>query len=147
MKTRLISVSFTALLLVIITSLPGCAPAPAADDLAGEWKGIVQFKTGMYAEIKDLLFMRVFNEGGTMTESSNYDGAPPVPPAYGIWRKTGEKQYEAKYEFFTTNLPASFEDISKSGGFTPAGYGVISETITLSDRREIVQFSNQSYYV
>ena len=76
--------------------------------------------------------MRVFNEGGTMTESSNYDGAPPVPPAYGIWRKTGEGQYESKYEFYTTNLPASFNDISKSGGFTPAGYGVLTELITLS---------------
>ena len=37
--------------------------------------------------MKDLEFMYVFNVGGTMTASSNYDGAPPVPPAYGVWRR------------------------------------------------------------
>jgi hypothetical protein len=103
------------------------------DNIVGAWKGKVQFKSGAFAEVKDLEFMYVFNAGGTMTESSNYDGAPPVPPAYGIWKKTGENQYEAKYEFYTANPPSSFEDIKSSGGFSPAGYGVIVEEITLSD--------------
>jgi hypothetical protein len=40
--------------------------------------------------------MYVFNTGGTMTESSNYDGAPPVPPAYGVWRSVGPNEFEAK---------------------------------------------------
>ncbi len=57
---------------------------------------------------------------------------PPVPPAYGIWRKTGDMQYEAKYEFFITNVPQSFEALKKIGGFTPAGYGRLTEKITLS---------------
>mgnify|MGYP001185016428 CR=1 FL=1 len=65
------------------------------DNIVGAWKGKVQFKTGAFAAIKNWEFMWVFNEGGTMTESSNYDGVPPTPPAYGIWKKTGEKQYEA----------------------------------------------------
>ena len=77
--------------------------------------------------------MWVFNNGGTMTESSNYDGAPPMPPAYGIWKKIGDKQYEARYEFYFTKIPASFEDITKAGGFMPAGYGILTEKITLSD--------------
>jgi hypothetical protein len=104
-----------------------------ANDIVGAWKGKVQFKTGIYAEVKDFEFMWVFNEGGTMTESSNYDGVPPTPPAYGIWKKIGDKQYEARYEFYFTKIPASFEAITKAGGFPPAGYGVLSEKITLSE--------------
>ena len=106
---------------------------PQPENLVGAWKGKVQFKTGTYSEIKDFEFMWVFNHGGTMTESSNYDGVPPTPPAYGIWKKTGEKQYEARYEFYWNKVPASFEDLAKGGGFPNVGYGVLSEKITLSD--------------
>jgi hypothetical protein len=105
---------------------------PQSDDLTGTWEAKVQFKTGAFAGVKDLEFLLSFNSGGTMTESSNYDGVPPVPPAYGIWRKTGDRQYEAKYEFYMTNVPASFEKLTKGGGFTPAGYGILTEEITLS---------------
>ena len=103
-----------------------------ADDLTGTWKAKVQFKSGAFAGIKDLEFLLSFNSGGTITESSNYDGMPPVPPAYGIWKKTGKGQYEAKYEFYITNVPPSFEALKKVGGFTPGGYGMFSENITLS---------------
>lgn len=133
MKIRIITASFAFVLFLMLTSFLRFSPDPLTGDLTGEWKGSVQFKSGMFAEIKDLEFMRVFNSGGTMTESSNYDGAPPVPPAYGIWRKTDDLKYEAKYEFYTTNLPASFEELIRSGGFPPSGYGVITEIITLSD--------------
>jgi len=102
------------------------------DNIVGAWKGKVQFKTGAFAAMKDWEFMWVFNNGGTMTESSNYDGVPPTPPAYGIWKKTGDNQYEARYEFYVTQIPASFEELTKAGGFTPAGYGVLSEKIILS---------------
>jgi hypothetical protein len=54
---------------------------PAAGDLAGEWRAQLQFSSGAFAPIKDLEFMYSFNQGGTMTESSNYDASPPVPPA------------------------------------------------------------------
>lgn len=103
-----------------------------SEGLAGAWKGNVQFKTGMYSGIKDLEFMRVFNEGGTMMESSNYDGAPPVPPAYGIWKRTAEGRYEAGYQFYWNNVPSSFEELVKNSGFTPAGYGAVKEIITIS---------------
>lgn len=103
------------------------------DELVGAWKGRVQFTTGAFAEIKDFEFMYVFNVGGTMTESSNYDGVPPTPPAYGIWKKTNEKQYEARYEFYWNKVPDTFEELTKIGGFPNAGYGVLSEKITLSE--------------
>ena len=99
----------------------------------GAWRGKVQFKSGPFASVKDLEFMYVFNEGGTMTESSNYDGAPPVPPAYGVWRKTGLGRFEAKYEFYSTKSPTSFDEIVRSGGWVPSGRGVLLERITLSE--------------
>lgn len=99
--------------------------------LVGAWHSQIHFSSGAFADVKDLEFMYVFNAGGTLTESSNYDGAPPVPPAYGTWRKTGQ-QYEVKYTFFSTRAPAAFDDIAKGGGWAPAGHGVLTEKITLS---------------
>jgi hypothetical protein len=112
----------------------GCSSRekPEKDLLVGAWKGKVQFKSGAFAAVKDLEFMYVFNDGGTMTESSNYDGAPPVPPAYGIWKKTGPRQFEVRYEFYMTKPPTGLEEITKGGGWMPAGHGVLVETITVS---------------
>jgi len=126
------SAGLLAGLLIILFSC-GEQKNPQTDDLVGAWKGKVQFKTGAFAEVKDFEFMWVFNNGGTMTESSNYDGVPPTPPAYGIWKKIGVNQYEARYEFYFTKIPASFEDVTKAGGFPPAGYGVLNEKIILSN--------------
>ncbi len=114
----------------------GAADTTAAEtagaDLVGEWRAQLQFTTGAFAPVKDLEFMYVFNQGGTMTESSNYDASPPVPPAYGIWRKVGIGEFEAKYEFYVTKPPAAFGEISKGGGWAPAGRGVFVERIKLS---------------
>ena len=76
--------------------------------------------------------MYVFNAGGTLTESSNYDGAPPVPPAYGIWREIGPREYEATYEYFST-APAEAAAFLKAAAWLPAGHGVFSETIKIAD--------------
>jgi hypothetical protein len=128
--------------LVLIAMLcGGCRqqPAPSAasgtdtTDLLGEWRAKLQFTSGAFASVKDLEFMYVFNQGGTMTESSNYDASPPVPPAYGIWRKVGPREFEAKYEFYVTKAPAAFGEIAKGGGWAPAGRGVFVERITLSE--------------
>jgi hypothetical protein len=119
-----------AALLTAIAWLTGCAqPAPP---LVGAWRSQVRFESGAFAAMQDLEFMYVFNAGGTMTESSNYDAAPPVPPAYGIWRQTGTNAYTAKYEYYATQPtePAQFE---KGAGWLPAGHGVLTETITLAD--------------
>lgn len=106
--------------------------AVASDALAGAWRAKVQFKSGMLADWKDLQFMYAFNHGGTMTESSNYDGSPPGPPAYGVWKKTGARQFEARYEVFLTKSAKPLEEIAKGGGWLPDGHGVLSEKITLS---------------
>lgn len=107
-------------------------PAADPDGLVGAWRSQVQFGDGAFAAVKDLEFMYVFNAGGTMTESSNYDGAPPVPPAYGTWKATGSRTFEARYEYFVTKPPESFESIAKGGGWLPAGHGVLTENIALS---------------
>ena len=129
------SITITALSVVLILFTFSCMKQAEnrTENLVGAWKGKVQFNTGVYAEIKDFEFMYVFNSGGTMTESSNYDGVPPTPPAYGIWKKAGEKEYETHYEFYWNNVPNTYVELVKAGGFTNAGYGVLSEKITLSD--------------
>jgi hypothetical protein len=116
-----------------VRSPQSSAPAAEPDALAGAWRAQLRFRSGAFVDMKDLEFMYVFNAGGTMTESSNYDGAPPVPPAYGVWRKTGPGQYELKYSFYVTKAPAAFDEIAKGGGWLPAGIGVFTEKITLSD--------------
>ena len=74
--------------------------------------------------------MYVFNHGGTMTESSNFDSAPPVPPAYGAWRSTGSRRFEAVYEFYTTRPPEKPEQVAQ--GWAPAGRGELTERIELA---------------
>jgi hypothetical protein len=107
-------------------------PQTVERGLAGAWRARVTFRTGAFAAIRDLEFMYVFNAGGTLTESSNYDSAPPVPPAYGVWHKLGATQYEAKYTFFVTKPPGSFSEIAGGAGWLPTGHGVLTERITLA---------------
>ena len=121
----------------ILLTGAGCPRRGAVDPaqepgLAGAWRGRVEFKSGLLADVRDLEFMYSFAVGGTMTESSNYDGAPPVPPAYGIWRRSGPRNFEARYEFFVTKPPAGFEELAKGGGWLPAGRGILTERIELA---------------
>jgi len=99
--------------------------------LVGAWRSTIQFESGAFAEIKGLEFMYLFNAGGTLIESSNYDSAPPVPPAYGVWRTVGSNEFEAKYEFFST-ATSDPESFAKGAGWIPAGRGVFTERIKLS---------------
>jgi hypothetical protein len=105
---------------------------PDALDLVGQWRARLQFRSGELAAVDDLELMYVFNAGGSMTESSHYDAAPPVPPAYGIWRRIGADRFEAKYELYPTSAPTGLEAITKRSGWLPAGRGVFSETITVA---------------
>ena len=119
--------------LLAACALAACAQPPApgpASTLAGAWRSQVQFSGGPFAAVRDLQFMYVIHPDGTLTESSNYDAAPPAPPAYGSWRQTGPGQFRAHYEFFTTAAPAA--GTSLSGGWAPSGRGLLDETITLS---------------
>jgi hypothetical protein len=129
------SVALVAALVLTACTPSVSAPRDAvngADTLVGAWRSQIHFSSGAFAPMKDLEFMYVFNQGGTLTESSNYDAAPPVPPAYGIWRATGAGQFEAKYLFYITRAPAKLEEITSGGGWMPAGYGEFIERITLS---------------
>lgn len=124
--------AFSAVLTVLLlpvacTSENATEPVP----LIGAWRSTVQFESGAFAEIKDLEFMYVFNAGGTLTESSNYDGAPPVPPAYGVWRTIGPNVFEARYEFFST-APSEADAFIKGAGWLPAGHGVLTERIEIA---------------
>lgn len=65
-----------------------------------------------------------------MTESSNYDSAPPVPPAYGTWRSLGGREFEALYVFYTTRPPEKADQIAQ--GWMPAGRGELTERIKLA---------------
>jgi hypothetical protein len=131
-KTSSLLLALVVLLGVAARLQPRRTSDASATDLAGEWRAQLQFTSGAFASIKDLEFMYSFNQGGTMTESSNYDASPPVPPAYGIWRKVGDNQFEAKYEFYVTKPPAAFDEIVKGGGWGLAGRGVFVERITVS---------------
>ena len=121
-----------AALAVLLLAIAGCAspPSPAKPAaLIGAWQSHVQFKGGAYAAIQDLTFLYVFNAGGTMTESSNYDAAPPCTPAYGEWHATGENTFEAKYTFFNMKPTQSVDSLITNGGWLPFGHGVLTEQI------------------
>src|SRR6266550_3392756 len=134
-----ISLLLTTLSMVLIAAACGDAVSPSMnesserDSVVGAWRSQIRFNSGALVEMRDLEFMYVFNAGGTMTESSNYDGAPPIPPAYGVWRRSGPRQFEASYAFYITRAPETFADIAKGGGWSPTGRGVLTERITLSD--------------
>ena len=125
-------------LVLLLVALSACAPTsddttPAAPaPLIGAWRSKLQFTSGAFASIKNLEFMYVFNAGGTLTESSNYDGAPPVPPAYGVWRQLSPLEFEAKYAFYITQPPKRFQDITGGAGWLPVGHGVFTERIRLA---------------
>ena len=125
----------SAIFSLLPLTLLACGPAPVRNDapapIIGAWRSSLQFSSGAFAGIKDLEFMYVFNQGGTLTESSNYDGAPPVPPAYGVWRAISATEFEAKYEFYIT-APAPPDAFKTGAGWLPSGRGIFIERITLS---------------
>ena len=119
--------------LTLLSLSAACTSDTATDSapLIGAWRSRIEVQSGAFAEITDLQFMYVFNAGGTLTESSNYDGAPPVPPAYGVWRMIGPNEFEARYEFFST-APSAVDAFIKGAGWPPSGRGVFTERIEVS---------------
>lgn len=124
--------TFSAVLTLLSLSI-ACTSDTSTDSapLIGAWRSSLDVETGVFAEITDLEFMYVFNAGGTLTESSNYDGAPPVPPAYGVWRMIGPNEFEARFEFFST-APSEVDAFIKGTGWPPSGRGVFTERIAVS---------------
>jgi hypothetical protein len=117
--------------ILIVASLAACNRAPTPSPMKGAWESHVAFTSGAFAPMKDLRFLYVFNAGGTMTESSNYDGAPPVPPAYGVWKEVSANKFQSKYIFYMTKPPSRFDELVGGQGWLPTGHGVITEDITL----------------
>src|SRR4051794_13544318 len=119
MKLLKRTIPFVAVMLLLGACSPKGSHSEAAasqsDGMVGAWRSRISFTSGAFASIKDLEFMYVFNQGGTLTESSNYDGAPPVPPAYGVWRATGPHEFEAKYLFYITAPPKKLEELGTGG--------------------------------
>ena len=123
---------FRAFLLISASTLVGCSAKPTTSPLVGAWQSNVTFTTGAFVTMKELRFLYSYNAGGTMTESSNYDGVPPVPPAYGVWRRTGPRMFEAKYQWFQSKSVSTSDELIKSGGWMPDGHGSIRQIITVS---------------
>lgn len=124
-----------------LTTLSGCelerlpqAPGgPVGAELVGAWRSRITFTAGPLSGMKELEFLYAYNAGGTMTESSNYDEAANAsPPAYGVWRKTGPRQFETKYVFYQTRAPEPADGDGNAGAWLPAGHGVLTEKISLS---------------
>jgi len=130
--------AFAALLTACTAQAPG-GPEPTSKSnvsppsLHGAWRASIDVKSGAFTAAKGLEFMYVFHNDGTLTESSNYDAAPPVPPAYGVWRSVpgNGAVFEAKYEFFTTAAPLP-EEFKAGAGWLPSGRGVFTERITVA---------------
>jgi hypothetical protein len=121
------------LMLFAVSMFTGCRTATSTNNgtLVGAWRSKIIFRSGPLAGMKDLDFLYAYNAGGTMTESSNYDeAANSSPPAYGVWRAINGQRFETKYVFFTTEQG---EGAPKNRDWWPAGHGVLTEIITLSD--------------
>jgi hypothetical protein len=44
----------------------------------------------------------------------------------------GPRKYEAKYQFFQAKAVSSADELVKGGGWAPNGYGVLTQTFTLT---------------
>ena len=133
---RLLPLVLLGLLTACTAQAPGGAePVSKATppSLIGAWRASLDVKSGAFAAAKGVEFLYAFHADRTMTESSNYDAAPPVPPAYGVWRMVeGDGTvFEAKYEFFTT-APSPPEQFTTGAGWLPSGRGIFTERITLA---------------
>ena len=116
--------------LAAVVVLAGCGNRAPPAPVVGAWRSHVQFTSGPFASVKDLEFMYAVHPDGALTESSNYDAAPPVPPAYGVWRTAGAGRYDLHYEFYVSAMAKPGADLS--AGWTPGGRGLLDETITLA---------------
>jgi hypothetical protein len=126
-----IRVRCALMMLAGLLLISGCRNEPR---LVGAWRSKITFRNGPLAGMKGLEFLSSYNAGGTMTESSNYDeAANSSPPAYGVWKQLDPHTFQTKYMFYTTQAPAPGEGAPGGADWWPAGHGILTETITLSD--------------
>jgi hypothetical protein len=55
-----------------------------------------------------------------------------VTPAYGSWKQTGPKSFEARYVYYWTKPPAKLDELTSGGGWSPGGHGVLTQKFTLA---------------
>jgi hypothetical protein len=135
------SVRLRFVIVAAVVILAACRNDPSSQSngsdghgLTGAWRSKIEFQSGPLAGLKDLEFLYAYAAGGTMTESSNYDeAANSSPPAYGVWKALDPRRFETKYIFYTTREPGPEDHAPKSSDWWPAGHGVLTETITMSD--------------
>ncbi|MEP6766691.1 MAG: hypothetical protein ABJB66_20410 [Gemmatimonadaceae bacterium] len=128
-------------MLAAVLVIGGCKDAPVSrgsvnerSELTGAWHSKVTFRSGPLTEAKNLEFLYSYNAGGTMTESSNYDeAANSSPPAYGVWKRIDSHTFQTKYLFFMTKASTPVDSLPTKTDWWPAGHGVLTETITMSD--------------
>jgi hypothetical protein len=123
-------------------------PSPAGaepDDrwgLLGAWRARVTIDSGPLAGIP-FQFLVTYAAGGGMVESSNFDEATPVPPAYGSWVATGPWTFRSTYVFFTTN-PPSDPGTLPTAGWAFSGSGKLREQITIA--HDGTTYTSHLYY-
>ena len=135
-RSRCALVTATAILAISGCRNESSSRAGVTDnaDLVGAWRSKITFRDGSLAGMKNLEFMYSYNAGGTMTESSNYDeAANSSPPAYGVWKRIDEHTFGTKYVFYTTKAQGPTDGAPTASDWWPAGHGVLTETIKLSD--------------
>jgi hypothetical protein len=111
--------------ILLAVSITGPTGAPAG--LEGGWRVQVTIETGPFTGSQQ--YLMVYSAGGGMIESSNFDSAPPVPPAYGSWLASGESSFRSTYVFFTTE---PVDQLDAAAGWDFSGSGKFRESITLS---------------
>ena len=127
---------------LLATASPACAQTDDENALLGAWRAHVAIDSGPLAGVP-FQFLLAYAAGGGMVESSNFDEAPPVPPAYGSWVATGQRTFRSTYLFFTTSPPGSPNTLA-TAGWSFSGTGKLREQITLG--RDGSTYSSRLYY-
>jgi hypothetical protein len=55
------------------------------------------------------------------------------PPAYGVWREISPGHFQAHHEFYSAKAPEA--GASLTSGWSPAGRGLLEESISLAPDR------------
>lgn len=135
--------SFSVLLVPIlltgckITRLPQAqtitAGALAPIELTGAWHTNITLDSGVVAGRHRMQVLAAYHGDGTMTMSFPADSLGiPALVAYGVWRRTGPRQFESRSVFLEARSPTAKGGKGKVGDRRVAAHGILAETITLS---------------
>lgn len=136
-----VRLGFALALVALLAACTAQAPGgiePASNNspppsIMGAWRASVAVRSGALATTRDRQFHYVFHAVRAVNRSANYDAAPVVPPAYGVWRPVAGAGtvFEAKSEFFTTAVSPQ-DQFQAGAGWLPPGRVVFTERITVA---------------